>query len=68
AVDVPVVASGGFGSLQHLNDLVTASRPTGVAFADALHYDKFSLKQIRQFCIDSNIPTRQTVSGAEVYK
>ena len=68
AVDVPVVASGGFGSLQHLNDLVTASRPTGVAFADALHYDKFSLRQIRQFCIDSNIPTRQAVSGAEVYK
>jgi len=68
AVDVPVVASGGFGSLNHLKDLVTASKPTGVAFADALHYNKFSIQQIRQFCIDSDIPTRKAVFQAKTDK
>ncbi len=57
-VDIPVIASGGFGALAHLKDLVAVSRPTGVAFADSLHYNRFSIDQIREYCRTSGITTR----------
>ena len=58
SVDIPLVASGGFGVLDHLRDLLQVSQPTGVAFADALHYNRISLTEIRNFCTQNNIPTR----------
>ena len=57
-VDIPVIASGGFGALAHLKDLITVSKPTGVAFADSLHYNRFSIDQIREYCRASGIATR----------
>ncbi len=57
-VDIPVIASGGFGALAHLKDLVTVSKPTGVAFADSLHYNCFSIDQIREYCRTNGITTR----------
>ncbi len=57
-VDIPVIASGGFGALAHLKDLVTVSKPTGVAFADSLHYNCFSIDQIREYCRANGITTR----------
>jgi len=57
-VDIPVVASGGFGELSHLSELLETSSPTGVAIADALHYDRLSLSQIRKFCFENGLPTR----------
>ena len=67
SVDIPLVASGGFGVLDHLRDLLQVSQPTGVAFADALHYNRISLTEIRNFCTQNDIPTR-TRSFAETKK
>jgi cyclase len=57
-VDVPVIASGGFGSLEHLSQLVKTAEPTGVAIADSLHYNRYSFDQIRSFCLANGISTR----------
>lgn len=57
-VDIPVVASGGFGELKHLLDLLQIGRPTGIAFADSLHYNRISLTEIRNFSAQNDIPTR----------
>ena len=57
-VDVPVIASGGFGSLDHLSQLVKTAEPTGVAIADSLHYNRYSFDQIRSFCLANGISTR----------
>lgn len=57
-VDIPVIASGGFGAFEHLTDLLSLSKPTGVAFADSLHYDRFTVEQIRLFCLANGIATR----------
>jgi cyclase len=65
-VDIPVIASGGFGSLDHLSQLVRTSRPTGVAIADSLHYNRFSFAQIRSFCQANGISTRDIKSGAKI--
>ena len=63
-VDIPVVASGGFGKLDHLKELMQVSKPTGVAIADSFHYKKFNFDEIRAFCVSNNIATRQP-SGDE---
>ena len=64
-VDVPVIASGGFGSLDHLSQLVKTAKPTGVAIADSLHYNRYSFDQIRSFCLDNGISTRNFKSAAD---
>ena len=46
-VRVPVIASGGMGSVQHLLDLGSTSHISGVAMADVLHYDRLTLSEIR---------------------
>ena len=57
-VDIPVVASGGFGEFNHINDVLQIGRPSGIAFADSLHYNRISLTEIRNFCARNNISTR----------
>lgn len=46
-VSVPVIASGGMGTLEHLKDVVIDGKADAVAMAHILHYDLFSLSQIR---------------------
>ena len=46
-VHVPVIASGGMGSVLHLLDLGSTSEVSGVAMADVLHYDRLTLSEIR---------------------
>ncbi|NBY44856.1 MAG: imidazole glycerol phosphate synthase subunit HisF [Acidimicrobiia bacterium] len=65
-VDVPVIASGGFGSLDHLSQLVKTAKPTGVAIADSLHYNRYSFDQIRAFCLTNGISTRNIKSAAKI--
>ncbi len=64
-VEIPVIASGGFGSLDHLSELVKTANPTGVAIADSLHYNRYSFEQIRSFCLANSILTRNFRSAAK---
>jgi cyclase len=57
AVDVPVIASGGFGEQSHLGDVVAAGADA-VAFADALHYQRTTMPEIRRMARDMAIPVR----------
>ena len=65
-VEIPVIASGGFGSLDHLSQLVKTAKPTGVAIADSLHYNRYSFEQIRAFCLANGISTRNFRSAAKI--
>jgi cyclase len=58
AVDVPVIASGGFGEASHLGD-VHAAGADAIAFADALHYNRFTLQEVREMAREQNIPVRE---------
>ncbi len=57
SVDVPVIASGGFGEKAHLGD-VHAAGADAIAFADALHYNRFTLKEVRAMAREQSIPVR----------
>ena len=46
-VNVPVIASGGFGEISHIEEVVTAGADA-VAFADTLHYQRTDLAKLRR--------------------
>ena len=48
AVGVPVIASGGMGSVEHLVDVVRDGRANAVAMAHVLHYSEIPLASIRE--------------------
>lgn len=58
AVSVPVIASGGFGKKEHLIDVINTGKADAVAFADALHYKRMTMRDIRQIAEESGIDVR----------
>ncbi len=48
AVGVPVIASGGYGADQHLLEVIEQGGADAVAIADALHYNRKTLVNIRE--------------------
>ena len=58
AVTVPVIASGGVGSLQHLVDGVRVGRADAVLAASVFHFGEFTLRQAKQYMQEQGIPMR----------
>lgn len=58
AVNVPVVASGGMGSVDDLAALTRACSVDGVAIADMLHYRRATFEEIRDGCRARSVPVR----------
>ena len=58
SVSIPVIASGGMGEYDHLNEVVKESSADAVAMADILHYERSTIQEIREYCIKSNINVR----------
>lgn len=58
AVSVPVIASGGVGSLQDLADGVLIGRADAVLAASIFHYGEFTVQQAKQHMAGCGIPMR----------
>jgi cyclase len=58
AVSVPVIASGGYGAPDHLVEVVERGGADAVAIADALHYERVSLDELRAQAAARGIPVR----------
>lgn len=58
SVNVPVIASGGFGEHKDLK-IASDAGADGIAVADALHYNRTSISELRQHAIDYDIPIRR---------
>ena len=57
-ISIPVVASGGVGSLQHLVDGVKMGNASGVLAASIFHYGKFSIQEAKKFMKKSGVEVR----------
>ena len=55
SVKIPVVVASGAGNLEDIKELITYAKPSGVAIASILHYDKFSIKDIKDYLRKNNI-------------
>jgi imidazole glycerol-phosphate synthase subunit HisF len=58
AVPVPVIASGGVGTLQHLADGVTAGRADAVLAASIFHFGEFTVRQAKEYMAARGIAMR----------
>lgn len=60
AVTVPVIASGGMGSLEHLVGMVQKTNAGAAALASMLHFDQMYVPDIRRELISRGIMVRRT--------
>ncbi len=58
AVPIPVIASGGMGTTDHLVEVVKEGKADAVAMADVLHYKRLDMKQIREAASAAQIAVR----------
>lgn len=58
AVNIPVIASGGVGNLQHLADGVLQGKADAVLAASIFHFAEYSIEQAKQFMADQGIEMR----------
>lgn len=57
AVNIPVIASGGAGTLEHIAEALEVC--DAALLASLLHYRKLTIPQIKTFLEEKNIPVRQ---------
>jgi cyclase len=58
AVSVPVIASGGMGTVAHLVEVVREGHADAVAMADVLHYQRCSIAEMRAAAHQAAISVR----------
>ncbi len=58
AVSIPVIASGGAGTLAHLRDAVTIGHAHAVLAASIFHFEVFSIQEAKTFMAAAGIPMR----------
>ena len=59
AVDVPVIASGGVGNLQHMVEGIVEGHADAVLAASIFHYGEFTVRQAKEYMAQHGIEVRQ---------
>ena len=57
-VNIPVIASGGVGNLDHLVDGIKLGNASAVLAASIFHYGKYSIKEAKEYLDSKEIPVR----------
>jgi cyclase len=58
AVDIPVIASGGAGELEHLTEAIEAAHADAVLVASIFHYGTYSVHEAKEHLRRAGIPVR----------
>ena len=58
AVSIPVIASGGAGTLEHMADVLTKGKADAVLAASIFHFGEYTVLQVKQFLRQKGIPVR----------
>jgi len=58
AVEVPVIASGGAGKLEHLVDVVREGKASAVLAASIFHFGTYTIRQAKEALQDAGLPAR----------
>ena len=57
-VSIPVIASGGVGSLDHLYEGIKKGGASAVLAASIFHYGEFTIKQAKEYLASKEVPVR----------
>jgi len=58
SVNVPVIASGGAGTLEHMADAVTEGKADAVLAASIFHFGEFTIREVKEYFKLKNIEVR----------
>jgi len=58
AVSIPVIASGGAGTLEHLYEALSAGRASAVLAASIFHFGEFTIAQAKDYLRARGLPVR----------
>lgn len=58
AVSIPVIASGGAGSLEHMADVLRDGHADAVLAASIFHFGEFSVGDVKRFLASHQVPVR----------
>lgn len=57
-INVPIIASGGAGSLEHIGEVFSKTKADAALLASLLHYGELTISQIKNFLQKEKIPVR----------
>ncbi len=60
AVEVPVIASGGAGRLEHFAEVLADAHASAVLAASLFHFGTFTVPQVKEFLAARGIPVRRS--------
>ena len=58
SLDIPVIASGGAGSIQDIADVLTEGKADAALAASIFHYGRYTVGQVKKELIEMGIPVR----------
>ena len=58
AVDIPVIASGGAGSPEHIYQVLTAGQADAALAASIFHFCQYSIVETKQYLAERGVPVR----------
>jgi cyclase len=59
AVSIPVIASGGAGSLDHLYQALSQGKASAVLAASIFHFGEYTIGQAKQYLRERGLPIRR---------
>jgi len=59
-VDIPVIASGGAGTPEHLRDVLTKAKADAALIASMVHYGTYTIAEIKRFLAANAVKIRKT--------
>jgi len=57
-VNIPVIASGGAGTMQHFEDVFTETKATGALAASIFHFNEIGIPELKNYLKSKNLPIR----------
>ncbi|MBF0349890.1 MAG: imidazole glycerol phosphate synthase subunit HisF [SAR324 cluster bacterium] len=64
SLSIPVIASGGGGTLEHFAEALTTGKADAVLAASVFHYGKYTVSQVKTYLKEHHIPVRLKDSAA----
>lgn len=58
SVGIPVIASGGAGTLEHFYDALTEGKADAALAASLFHYKELEIREVKEYLAGRNVPVR----------
>jgi cyclase len=68
AVNIPVIASGGAGSPEHIFQVLTAGGADAALAASIFHFGTYSIAQTKQYLAERGVPVRPVSVGGDAQR